>query len=256
MSLSLRGRERFCMTIVGEAQAASRSPAAACVHVNLDTTETFGKKRRTPTTRPPRSCWSSAKTRGNDHPRPPSNWWCPSRRRPGFHFSFPTPRSEKVGNEKWNDPYKPSNWWFPGRKVPHSSFRLDDGTFAISRATPVLCHGGPGRIIRGRRAGAKKGRGCKSLFFPQHGYGVHFHLVKNMFPYFPLLVLKGIYHYWKYFSSSRGLEQMEVHGYVRSLWVAYKIGSVFSSYMPELHGTLEALLQCSVVHVHGDGFSN
>ena len=34
-------------------------------------------------------------------------------------------------------------------------------------------------------------------------------MVKNVF-YFPLLVLQGTYHYWKYSYFSRGLKQMEV----------------------------------------------
>ena len=39
--------------------------------------------------------------------------------------------------------------------------------------------------------------------------GDSFHLLKNVF-YFPLLVLKGIYHYWKYvFIFSGGRIQME-----------------------------------------------
>ena len=36
-----------------------------------------------------------------------------------------------------------------------------------------------------------------------------FHLLKNICD-FALLVLKGIYHYWKYVFFSRGLKQMEV----------------------------------------------
>ena len=44
---------------------------------------------------------------------------------------------------------------------------------------------------------------CGAVFF------FFFHLVKNMFD-FPLLVLKGIYHYWKYFNLSGGLKEMEV----------------------------------------------
>ena len=39
---------------------------------------------------------------------------------------------------------------------------------------------------------------------------VDFNLLNNLF-YFPLLVLKGIDHYWKYFFP-RGLNQMEVDG--------------------------------------------
>ena len=38
-----------------------------------------------------------------------------------------------------------------------------------------------------------------------------FHLLKNIILfYFLLLVLKGIYHYWTYFYSFQGLNQMEV----------------------------------------------
>ena len=37
-----------------------------------------------------------------------------------------------------------------------------------------------------------------------------FHLLKNMFD-FPLLVLKGMYHYWKYVSLSSGLKQMDLY---------------------------------------------
>ena len=39
---------------------------------------------------------------------------------------------------------------------------------------------------------------------------LYIQLLKNMFC-FPLLVLKGIYHYWKYCYFSRWLEQMEVY---------------------------------------------
>ena len=43
----------------------------------------------------------------------------------------------------------------------------------------------------------------------------HFHVLRVIYIYiyyvFPLLVLKGTYHYWTYFCFSRGLNQMEVN---------------------------------------------
>ena len=42
--------------------------------------------------------------------------------------------------------------------------------------------------------------------------------------YFPLLVLKGIYHYWTYFIFSRGLKQMEVLGSSLSWWFLRPVG--------------------------------
>ena len=40
----------------------------------------------------------------------------------------------------------------------------------------------------------------------------NFHLLNNIvFLLFPLLVLKGIYHYWKYWYFSRSLNQMEAN---------------------------------------------
>ena len=51
---------------------------------------------------------------------------------------------------------------------------------------------------------------------PGSAAAILFHLLKNMCFYFPLLVLKGIYHYWMFLCFlffSRGLNQMEVLGW-------------------------------------------
>ena len=56
-----------------------------------------------------------------------------------------------------------------------------------------------------RSSAIEPGRSFSSVSF-----FLSFHLLKNMFIDFPLLVLKGIYHYWLYFIFSRGLKQMEM----------------------------------------------
>ena len=61
----------------------------------------------------------------------------------------------------------------------------------------------PGRAKPGLRAGNGE---------------LSFHVFKNIC-YFPLLVLMGIYHYWKHVYVSRGLKQMEVSISLRMIFV-------------------------------------
>ena len=109
---------------------------------------------------------------------------------------------------------------------------------AIGFSWCVLCTYPPSqpanpRLVLARRRGCP-GRGSGAVSakkeMPSGQMLQSFHLVKNS-SFFPLLVLKEIYHYWNYFYFFQGLKQMEEK--VHSLrWSSVQTTSVRTTLTP------------------------